>query len=673
MVISRTLTSRTRAAVLSFVALVFVLPAAAFSQTQTDYSLTLLSHISDFEAFGQNGLGVSVNSAIGDMGVGDTTAPNFGRRAVVKFNLAPLAGKTLAAARLKLTILQSRRNDAGTGAASETCLTEIDREAPFLNPGLGNVNVVHIADYGTPDPTDYHSPSLGNDPGMLISVENPAVPGVLFVDVTNAMLQAIKLGAESVAFRIQAAIETDGDGCNDVFFFGASELSASDSRPVIQYAVAPDGDGDGIADAQDNCPFEFNPDQANSDTDAIGDACDSCPLVANQGDGNENGRDDACDMTTNEDLENAAGSAGTEDNPAAPGAPLWVTATFFNAGPEITTIKPDCVNTTFTVLGPTNQPLPPTYRHKAYVLPRDIVTIPAQSPFSVTCDLSEMFPPSILTDANPGDGDSVAYDVFATYANDITDPPEFTLWLGVATSPALTVYVKGQPVERQQTQQITFDPSQWVTVWGSLTGGSAIMATIKVPNAENISPTSIRLNGSVSIEPNSFFKVSSDTVTVLFNRAQAVLSLGTARPGVVFPTIQGTFSGSSSIFSGQGLVTLVDAIPVVIDIKPGSPENTVNLGSNGVIPVAILSSATFTATNVDPATVTLAGAAAKLKGKGTPIFTIQDVNGDGRKDVIVNVTTEALQLTTTATQATLMGKLFDGQPITGSDSVKIVP
>ena len=35
-----------------------------------------------------------------------------------------------------------------------------------------------------------------------------------------------------------------------------------------------DIDGDGVRDAQDNCPDLVNPDQADSDGDGIGDACD---------------------------------------------------------------------------------------------------------------------------------------------------------------------------------------------------------------------------------------------------------------------------------------------------------------------------------------------------------------------------------------------------------------
>jgi tRNA pseudouridine-54 N-methylase len=36
-----------------------------------------------------------------------------------------------------------------------------------------------------------------------------------------------------------------------------------------------------------------------------------------------------------------------------------------------------------------------------------------------------------------------------------------------------------------------------------------------------------------------------------------------------------------------------------------------------------------------------------LKGKGTPMASTQDVNGDGRMDLVVHVSTEALQLSDT--------------------------
>ena len=114
-------------------------------------------------------------------------------------------------------------------------------------------------------------------------------------------------------------------------------------------------------------------------------------------------------------------------------------------------------------------------------------------------------------------------------------------------------------------------------------------------------------------------------------------------------------------------------IAVNIDIKPGSFPNSINLGSMGTVPVAILSSATFDAMTVDPATVTLAGARLKLKGKGTLMVSIQDVNGDGLRDLVVHLSTSTLHLSATDTQAVLEGATFGGTPIRGSDTIRVVP
>jgi hypothetical protein len=63
------------------------------------------------------------------------------------------------------------------------------------------------------------------------------------------------------------------------------------------YSYADDYDSDGIEDNFDNCPFVYNPDQADVDGDGVGDACDNCPHSANkdQKDTNDNGVGDACD------------------------------------------------------------------------------------------------------------------------------------------------------------------------------------------------------------------------------------------------------------------------------------------------------------------------------------------------------------------------------------------
>jgi hypothetical protein len=113
-------------------------------------------------------------------------------------------------------------------------------------------------------------------------------------------------------------------------------------------------------------------------------------------------------------------------------------------------------------------------------------------------------------------------------------------------------------------------------------------------------------------------------------------------------------------------------VEVDIDIKPGENPNSINLGSQGNVPVAIFSTADFDATTVDPTTVTLAGASVRLKGKGTPMASFEDINGDGLLDIIVHVDTTALELTGEDTEAILEGETFDGQKIRGVDTIRIV-
>jgi hypothetical protein len=83
-------------------------------------------------------------------------------------------------------------------------------------------------------------------------------------------------------------------------------VACGDGSSGLADAADPnDLDGDGIANAADNCPHVANPNQHDEDGDGVGDACDNCPSVANanQADTTEvglmqfaDGVGDACDL-----------------------------------------------------------------------------------------------------------------------------------------------------------------------------------------------------------------------------------------------------------------------------------------------------------------------------------------------------------------------------------------
>ena len=115
-------------------------------------------------------------------------------------------------------------------------------------------------------------------------------------------------------------------------------------------------------------------------------------------------------------------------------------------------------------------------------------------------------------------------------------------------------------------------------------------------------------------------------------------------------------------------------ITVDIDIKPGSDTNPINQGSNGVIPVAILTTDSFDASTVDPGTVTLAGAEVAVRGKSEKLMArLEDVDGDGDDDLMLQVDTQSEGAVWEAGPVTLLGTTYEGQAIEGTDNVTIVP
>jgi hypothetical protein len=95
---------------------------------------------------------------------------------------------------------------------------------------------------------------------------------------------------------------------------------------------------------------------------------------------------------------------------------------------------------------------------------------------------------------------------------------------------------------------------------------------------------------------------------------------------------------------------------IEIDIRPGKSTNC-----NGVIPVAVLGSATLDVTQIDPATLTFEDMDVRVKGNGEQSCNFKDINRDGYVDLVC-------QYQDILTDGTLVGRLLDGTSIKGSDA-----
>lgn len=203
----------------------------------------------------------------------------------------------------------------------------------------------------------------------------------------------------------------------------------------------------------------------------------------------------------------------------------------------------------------------------------------------------------------------------------------------------------------------------------------------------------------VVVGPGSFLNIYSGNVG-------SYIVVSTDSPSAVV-TVYGTYFDGYSVpgeFSGSGILTgqygngsdiylwfLTDTtiylqLPdpeeepddeLIIDIKPGSDENVINLKSNGVVPVAVLTTDELNAADLVPDySISFADA--------SPVHsTLEDVDNDGDEDLLFHFRTQELNLDETSTIATLTATLNsavtkssaattgDVTEIKGSDKVKI--
>ncbi len=131
-------------------------------------------------------------------------------------------------------------------------------------------------------------------------------------------------------------------------------------------------------------------------------------------------------------------------------------------------------------------------------------------------------------------------------------------------------------------------------------------------------------------------------------------------------TIGGGSADSGTVFTLPAPPT---AITVGIDIQPGSFPNMIDLAKKRQISVAILTTASFDAATVDPATVRFGATGTEA----APVDSVlQVIDRAGHTRLLLGFLTQETRIACGDTSASLTGKTFSGQAIQGSDTIQTV-
>jgi uncharacterized delta-60 repeat protein len=207
---------------------------------------------------------------------------------------------------------------------------------------------------------------------------------------------------------------------------------------------------------------------------------------------------------------------------------------------------------------------------------------------------------------------------------------------------------------------VVTDDGHIVAAGGSSPGpGSSNFALARYDSAGNLD-AGFGTGGKVT---TAFSTPTSNALDILAQPDGKVVAIGGTRDA--------TISGSGDFALARYLAG-ASAITVAVDVKPDSADNVIPLQSNGVVPVAILSTASFSAGDVDPASVCFGDAEAPAQRACVarqPEGHLEDVDGDGRLDLLLQYDVARTGIDPGDTQACLTGKTRSGTAVEGCDSI----
>lgn len=121
------------------------------------------------------------------------------------------------------------------------------------------------------------------------------IDGTTYTFVVNGFSACNDPIIQTFVFTDAAAAFANDGIVNITFNENGDDVALDWAKLTVEYAGGcTDSDGDGICDEEDNCPYTWNADQADSDCDGVGDVCDVCDGGDDSVDNNNDGYPD-CD------------------------------------------------------------------------------------------------------------------------------------------------------------------------------------------------------------------------------------------------------------------------------------------------------------------------------------------------------------------------------------------
>lgn len=242
-------------------------------------------------------------------------------------------------------------------------------------------------------------------------------------------------------------------------------------------------------------------------------------------------------------------------------------------------------------------------------------------------------------------------------------------------------------------------PSGWAT-WASPPNAETANPHVLFSSANTLSLTLSKKSNifGFELEPNTFaaFTYNVDFyngLTLVGSVSRSVNGSAGSRlfaaqtQDLPFDNVQISIASGSSGGFAIGQIRYNDIQIVDFDIKPAGCNNPFNVNSKGVLPTAVLGTATFNVNTIDVSTLQLNGVPAlrsSLEDVGTPVANrVNDCDcnpagADGNTDLTIKFDSEAiaasLGLVADGDQVvlTLTGSLLDGTPLQGKDCIVVI-